>query len=371
MTSSHSSEAVQPSLSRKSLRIAAILEICGIYMVGQLVAFLILKLCGIEIPDPVKMLEANPNADVMGMSGSLAVILLIQYASIMIPAIGVGWWYRRRKISAYGFQAKTPIIYKKKPILGNILTGVVLFAVAELPGKLLALVDQFIPLGAKAATQNIAGQLNWNTYQFWVLMAVGSFALVPLVEELFYRGYVQTRLAEDFGAPTAILITAMFFQFSHGQYYETLSPWTIGMLVTGVFSALIWGYVFYKTRSLIAPIVAHVLVNFPVAGTANYFVFAAMIILIVVFRRQILASARDFGQLIKNDAHSRTGTVVAVIFMTLYAVLVSLSQDIAIVFSIAALIAALILEIIAKSKAKKVSIQVVHTLDRAQPSIES
>jgi chromate transport protein ChrA len=164
---------------------------------------------------------------------------------------------------------------------------------------------------------------------------------------------VQTRLAEDFGASTAILVTAMFFMFSHGQYYETLSPWTVGMILTGVFSALAWGYAFYKTRSLIAPIVAHVLVNFPVSGAADYILPAAMAIIVVVYHKTVINAIRDFVQMVQSDPHSRIGTLVVTIGMTLYAVIISLSQDLAILISIPALITALILIGVSKSKKKR------------------
>jgi membrane protease YdiL (CAAX protease family) len=337
----------------KTNRWIAILEICGIYMTGQLIAFILLQIMGIQIVNPLDTLRENPNADMLEMSKSLALILIAQYAGIMIPAMAIGWWHRKRTLSAYGFQAKNPILCAKRPILGNILTGIVLFSVSELPAKILTAVDHVLPMGAKATTQLIAFSSDWSNYKFWIFMAVGSFVLIPLVEELFFRGYVQTRLAEDYGAPTAILVTAMFFMFSHGQYYETLSPWTVGMIMTGVFSALAWGYVFYKTRSLIAPIVAHVLINFPVSGAADYILPVAMAILVVVFRKPIVSAIRDFVLMVKTDSHSRLGTIVVIIGMTLYAVLVSLSQDMAILISIPALITALILIGVSKSKKKK------------------
>ena len=351
--------------SRRVDRWTAVLEICGIYMVGQLIAFLILRMLGINLVNPMETLKSNPNADMLEMAKTLALILMAQYTGIMIPAFAVGWWHRKRKLSAYGFQASNPILSVKKPILGNILTGVVLFSVSELPSKLLGVVDHFIPMGAKATTQAFAFGADWSSYKFWILMAVGSFVLIPLVEELFFRGYVQTRLAEDFGAPTAILVTAMFFMFSHGQYYETLSPWTVGMLATGVFSALAWGYVFYRTRSLIAPIVAHVLVNFPVSGVAEYIVLTSMIIFVVVYRKPILNGMRDFAQMVKSDPHSRFGTVLVITIMTLYVVLVSLAQDIAMLISIPALVTALILIGISKSKAKKTIHPIVQMIDHS------
>ena len=45
-----------------------------------------------------------------------------------------------------------------------------------------------------------------------------SYAVVPVVEELIFRGYYQRRLAEDWGNGPAIVGTACFFTFAHRPY---------------------------------------------------------------------------------------------------------------------------------------------------------
>ncbi len=339
--------------SRWQRRLAAILEICGVYMVGQLIAFIFIGLLGIELKNPIETLSANPNADLLEMSKTLAAMLLLQYGGIMLPALGIGWWYRRRRLSEYGFTVGQPMLPANgKPILNQLLTGVVLFAVADLPTKLLTTLDRFIPLGAKAVTQEIVYALDWGDYKFWVFMAVGSFLLIPIVEELFYRGYVQTRLAEDFDTPTAVIVTALFFTLSHGQYYLTLSPWTIAILLTGLFSALAWGYVFYRTRSLLAVIVAHALINFPVRGITDFVLPLVMLSVVVIYRKQIGESFHDFGMMLKSGVLSKTGAVVVSVFISLFAVVVTLAEDVALLFGIIALVIALVLEFVEKRQLK-------------------
>jgi membrane protease YdiL (CAAX protease family) len=301
---------------------------------------------GIKPQNPIETLRANPNADLLEMSKDLALILVLQYVGIMLPALIVGWWHRRRCLSDYGCTTSG------RPIPYHLLTGVVLFAVADLPGKLVPVIDRFVPLGSRAVTQQIAYGLNWGDWKFWILMAVGSFLLVPIVEELFYRGYVQTRLAQDFDAPTAIVITAFFFTFSHGQYYLVFSPWNLGMLLTVLFSALAWGYVFYRTRSLIAPMVAHAAVNFPVRGVGDFVLVAVMFAVVVIYRKQIMEDVRKFGAMFKSGVSSRAGIVLGVVYMTLFAVAVAVAQDVAVLFGAVLLIIALALEFIEKRKLK-------------------
>jgi hypothetical protein len=175
-------------------------------------------------------------------------------------------------------------------------------------------------------------------------MAVGSFLLVPILEELLFRGYVQTRLLEDFDAPTAILMTATFFSFSHGQYTLTLTPWTIGMLLTSLFEALVWGYVFYRTRSLIAPMVAHAIVNFPVRGIGDYLLPVAMLALVLIFRKQVIEEIRGFIAIYKSDSPSMFRRLLSIVCSALVAIAVSIALEPIMLLGIVILIMAIVLE---------------------------
>ncbi len=331
--------------------VIAVLEVFGIYMVGQLIAFILISLLKIDVVNPIEVLKTNPEADLLEISYTLGVILLLQYGGIMIPVLLIGWWYRRRRLSDYGWTTAN------RPFLHNVWIGVVLFAVAGLPGKLLQVIDRFIiPLGEKAMTQEIVYSLKWD-FKFWIFMAVGSYLLIPFLEEFFYRGYVQTRLREDFDAPSAVLITAFFFTFSHSQYYLTLSVWTIGFLLSTLFSALAWGYILYRTRSLIAPIIAHALLNFPVRGVADIILLTVMVSVIVIYRKKVIESFKAFAAMFKTDFFSvwRTGIISAGVII--FTVMIAVAQDVAILFGILFLIIALILEFIEKRKLKKIQNQ--------------
>ncbi|MFO7891636.1 MAG: CPBP family intramembrane glutamic endopeptidase [bacterium] len=327
--------------------LTAVLEVFGVYMVGQLIAFILIKLLQIDVVNPIEVLKANPDADLLEMSQKLGVILLLQYGGIMVPALLIGWWHRRRRLSDYGWTTA------KRPLFHNVWIGIVLFTVAGLPGRLLEVVDRFIiPLGEKAITHEVIYALNWD-FKFWIFMAVGSYLLIPFVEEFFYRGYVQTRLAEDFDAPAAILITALFFTFSHSQYYLTLSAWTIGFLLTTLFTALAWGYIFFRTRSLIAPIIAHALVNIPVRGAANIILPVVMIAVVVSYRKQIIKAFKNFAAIFKTSIFAKWETVVVSLGVIIFTVLIAVAQDIAVLFGIVFLFIALVLEFFEKRKKKK------------------
>ena len=135
----------------------------------------------------------------------------------------------------------------------------------SLPDLLLFL-NTYVALGQGAAHWWVLDE-PW-TPAFWLFMAAGSIVLPPLFEELLIRGYVQTRLIEDFGCWGGILLTATLFTVSHGQYHN-LSILSVGMMASLFLMSVVWGYYFYRTGSLIPVIVAHSLANVPVSGVGR------------------------------------------------------------------------------------------------------
>ena len=137
----HEINKVSPLWSR---RLAAIPEVCGVYMLGLLIAFLLIQLLGIDLQNPIEVLKSNPNADLFEMSKNLGLLLTVQYGAILLPAFLIGWWHRRRTASSYG------LTRAKQPIRSLLLAGILTFAAASLPIKLLSVLDRFVPLGQKA-----------------------------------------------------------------------------------------------------------------------------------------------------------------------------------------------------------------------------
>ena len=73
------------------------------------------------------------------------------------------------------------------------------------------------PLGETPPIWDILYGAQW-TPEFWLFMAVGSFALIPIVEELFFRGYLLGSLNKRFSPLWAIVISAAIFAVVHLQY---------------------------------------------------------------------------------------------------------------------------------------------------------
>jgi membrane protease YdiL (CAAX protease family) len=256
----------------------------------------------------------------------------------------VGWWYRQRKPKQYG------LTLSSLPLKFYIVAGVILFSFSELPIQILSLLNSIYPLGEQTAWREAIYKISWNSLEFWLLMAVGSFGLIPILEELFYRGYVQTRLEEDLGAPTAIFATTVLFAFSHSQYY-ILNAYNLSMLAAIIFSTIAYGYLFYRTRSLLLTIITHMLVNIPVKGVIQWVLPAIMLFVCILAWKDIYKYLSDFVQFVRNLPHKRQ-TIIITVIVALFAIGYALFGDIFILLGIIFFLAALVLEWLDKRRTR-------------------
>jgi len=315
-------------------RIAALLEIVGIFVGGTLLARLAGRLLGLD-PASIRTLDPSVSPDFLRLSWTVGANLLLRYGVVLGLAFLVGWWHRRRPVEAYG------VTTAGGPLRVHVKTGLFLFAVGGFLPRLLFFLKSYLPLGR--GPQHWALLEDSGSPEFWLYMAVSSYGLVPILEELFARGYVQTRLTEDFGPAAAILMTALFFTFSHRQYFIA-SPLGLGMLAAILFSAIIGGYVRHRTGSLLPGIVAHALGNVPVRGMAQPVVLGLMLVLVVLSRRRIARYAKELWR----DVAVREATaavVPAIVVLGLVLSQVILAPKLLPFTSTVALMLALLLEL--------------------------
>jgi membrane protease YdiL (CAAX protease family) len=132
---------------------------------------------------------------------------------------------------------------------------------------------------------------SWRRWEFWLFSAVASFAVIPVCEELFFRGYCQRRLAEDWGDGAAIAGASSLFVFSHSQYIMA-DAYNMAMVVTLLLSAVGFGVVFAWTRSIVPSIVAHAIFNLPMRPGWTTLIIGAFVIGALLLARSAVAVAR-------------------------------------------------------------------------------
>ena len=107
-----------------------------------------------------------------------------------------------------------------------------------------------------------AGRIDWLMVAFRI---AGAALVVPLMEELFWRSFIQRWVQQsDFltldpakVGLKALLIASALFATAHLQWFA------------GLIAGLAYGWLYIRTRSLWAPIVAHAVTN---AGLGVYVV---------------------------------------------------------------------------------------------------
>lgn len=176
------------------------------------------------------------------IGGAITGDLWVGAALIALPA-GAIWLYRReisRELGKIGAE----------PWLVGALVGAVWLA-TEPAGE--------GALGAWLAAQPPGGDIAWLGLRIF-----GFALIVPIAEELVFRGYLHRALVSrrfEATAPgaftwTAFLITSLIFGAMHGR-------WLAGALAGAAFALTL-----YRSKSLSGPIAAHIAANAVIAGYA-------------------------------------------------------------------------------------------------------
>ena len=90
-----------------------------------------------------------------------------------------------------------------------------------------------------------------------MLMVVNLLVIAPIVEEIALRGIVYTRVEKTTNAVTAIIVSSILFGLMH------FMAGGIVLVIGAALMALVFGYIFYKFKSLWVCIIAHAVANLP------------------------------------------------------------------------------------------------------------
>jgi membrane protease YdiL (CAAX protease family) len=289
-------------------KVAALFEILGVLVAGNLAAYYLIPALGIKPLDPILQSAFNaPEPDFVSLSAVFFQTKSVQYGCLLLLAFAIGWGRRRLRPRNYGLTTAGQSLWNL------IALGIVAFALVALPIKLLWVAKQFMALG-QGSPFWVLLEKKW-TASFWLFMAVASFAYQPVIEELFFRGYCQTRLEEDFGGIGAVSITALFFVLGHNQYHH-LSVLSIGNMAGLIPCAFSLGFVYLYTRSLIPGIILHAALNVPTKGIYNFLLPVSMIVILILFYSKWVGMGQTFWRQVAATGWKRmalAGTIVLVV----------------------------------------------------------
>lgn len=273
-------------------KLAALFEVVGVYLVGSFLAGQIESWRGRSFGEMLQAaLKSNP-PDWMAASSGWLEVVGIRYACLLIPAVILGWWRRKAGRTYYGL---TRSGQSGRSLVGIGLVG---FSLLGLGVLLLDLARQVFSLGLHPGLLGRYLHQPW-TSEFWLFLLVASFGFQQVIEELFYRGYVQTRLAEAYGGPGAIAIVSVLNALGHNQYHQLTMMGAAAILLVLVFNVGV-GYIYWRYRSLLPCIIIHGLINVPAKGVYEWLEVGAMIVLLLLFRRQWISQLREFFDVMRR-----------------------------------------------------------------------
>ena len=101
-------------------KIAALLEVLGVFIAGNFTASYLGPLMGVKPLGSFLQPAAEP--DFIAMSVGWLQMVCVQYACLLLPAFAIGWWRRRLGLAHYG------VTRAGKPVLDLVVLGFLIFA---------------------------------------------------------------------------------------------------------------------------------------------------------------------------------------------------------------------------------------------------
>ncbi|KQL45568.1 metallopeptidase [Brevibacillus choshinensis] len=85
----------------------------------------------------------------------------------------------------------------------------------------------------------------------------------PLLEELYWRGFMHQKLAESRRPATVILLTAFFYSLYHLLSVIPLFAWPYHVLMVFpvFFAGIVWGYLRHRYRTIFGSMISHILAD--------------------------------------------------------------------------------------------------------------
>jgi exosortase E/protease (VPEID-CTERM system) len=127
-------------------------------------------------------------------------------------------------------------------------------------GSGLAIGVAWIATGPEASGPPPFGELAGIAFTVWIIARViGTVILVPVIEELMFRGYIQTRIEGQgpaWRAFVAIAIAAALFALLHDRW------------IAGGLAGIIFGLLYWRSRNLTDAILSHAAANATIAAWA-------------------------------------------------------------------------------------------------------
>lgn len=210
----------------------------------------------------VSALVANLIATLMAASAvgsdvseTIPFAAVVAASELAFLLVGVGYLRFR---SSFHLPVRTPTKKAIPYLVGGLIAG---FVVVVLQ---FAITDTIVPTIELSPGFTEFSNIGRVTGSGLLVGAVLSLVLVGPVEEFLFRGIIQERLLEALSPVSAVGIASVVFAFFHFYPVALLSPPPVVFVhMAGYYTAMgvIFGWVYHRTNTLIAPALVHGLFN--------------------------------------------------------------------------------------------------------------
>lgn len=201
----------------------------------------------------------------------LLFFLSYQVMLSLVPVIGffltlfiIYIYARAQRTLSLSSIVKDPLFPGRQTLKTDIIIGLKCFVLGIFPlFATMSLIEAlFTYLNIDLSTQQSAIQyflLMKNSPQTLILAIFTIVIAAPILEEVIFRGLIQTYLRSKLGSIQAIIFGSLFFSFFHFSTSQGIQNFAI---ITSLFVlSLYLGFAYEKTRSLISSITLHVTFN--------------------------------------------------------------------------------------------------------------
>jgi membrane protease YdiL (CAAX protease family) len=174
----------------------------------------------------------------------ILILIILQNLCLLIP-FGVFYLKNKLTLSEIGFRKTNPL-----RAFGYIALGYIIFLAININIKLVQVFFKIeIPgFGEQVNKIDLFGTGTFNLAITFFTLAI----LAPIVEEVFFRGFIQEQLQKITSSKAAIFVQALIFSLAHLEF-KVIIPLTI--------IGAIMGYIYHKTNSIYPTIIFHSINN--------------------------------------------------------------------------------------------------------------
>lgn len=203
----------------------------------------------------VDQINSTLGASIKGWLNILAMLFATLVVLVFTLLLGEKYW---NLIWSRGEKRNERI----KSFLIGVLTWFLSYPSVVLIGQGFALLMLFFFPDSTHAIEQVPVKYLKNLFDkpllFWCSAVVIVF-IVPIAEEILFRGFLQTWLVQIIGKVKAIFFTSVFFSLLHFSFEQGLSNWEL-LSALFVLSCFL-GFTYERQNSLWAPIGLHATFN--------------------------------------------------------------------------------------------------------------